>query len=497
MLFSAKYVIPVTQDYIEDGAVLVQEDSIADVGKADDLRQKYPNEEFRDLGQAALLPGFVDAHTHMDYTALRGRFDDLYYSDWKRAVLRMEPFFEEDDWLTSARMGAMELVASGVTTIADITSHGRSFDAVQEIGLRARIYQEVITVRSDHVSDVIETGAAKIEDMKARADNERISFGMALGPIYACHPELLKAVSEFSTQNNLPLALHLAGSNEEVNFVRYGSSPFSIHASDAQKIRAHLKPKIPFLPWLPAGVSPAPFLPWLPAGVSPARYVYDWGVLDAPDVLAIHCVHVNEEDIALLADKDVNVVYCPRINAKLCMGSAPLLALKRAGLSVGLGTDSPCATDTSDMIEEARFGLMLTRAMHPRGADKLTAKMALKMATIDGARVLHMEDEIGSLEKGKKADIIAIDLHNSHQNPTTNPESAVIYTANQDNVMMNMVGGKVLYDNFVHVSSIDRDAYVKAAQNLRQRLRKNTGDDTLHDALVEKVTDELQDRYSR
>ena len=484
MLFSAKYVIPVTQDYIEDGAVLVSGDKIADIGKAEDLKKKYPDEEYRDLGQAALLPGFVDAHTHLDYTALRGRFDDLYYSDWKRAVLRMEPFFEEDDWLTSARMGAMELVASGVTTIADITSRGRSFDAAQEIGLRARIYQEVITVRADHVSEVIEKGAAKIDAMKAKADDDRISFGMALGPIYACHPKLLKAVSEFSTQNNLPLALHLAGSNEEVNFVRYGSSPFSIHASDAQKIKSHLKNKISFLPWLPAGTSPA-------------RYVYDWGVLDAPDVLAIHCVHVNEEDISLLADNDVSVVYCPRINAKLCMGSAPLIALKRAGLHVGLGTDSPCATDTSDMIEEARFGLMLTRAMHPKGADKLTAKMALKMATIDGARVLHMEDEIGSLEKGKKADIIAIDLHNSHQNPTTNPESAVIYTANQDNVIMSMVGGKILYDNFVHVSNIDRDAYVKAAQNLRQRLRKSTGDDTLHDALVEKETVELQDRYSR
>ena len=484
MLLRAKYVIPVTEDYIEDGAVLVRGDSIEAVGPAAELVAAHPDEDLRDFGQAALMPGFVDAHTHLGFSALRGMFDDLPYAEWKRAVLRTEPFFEEDDWLASARIGAMEAVASGITTIADITARGKSFDAAQEIGLRARIYQEVMTIHADRVDAVVEAGVERIEQMRQEADASRISFGIAPGPVYACHPKVLSAVAACAAERGLPLALHVAGSQEEVDFVRYGSSPFSIHATDADRIKQRLS-------------QTGSFLPWLPAGTSPVRYVYDWGVFDAPEVLAIHCVHVDEDDIQILADNDIAVAYCPRIHAKVGMGTAPVVEMRRAGLRLGFGTDSPCATDTTDMIEEARFGLMLTRALHPHSTGRLTARTALKLATIESARALHMDDQVGSLEPGKKADIIAIDLHNSHQNPTSNPESAVIYTANQDNVEMTMVGGKMLYDGFTHVSGIDRDGYVEAVRALRTRLRERGGDDSLHDELVRHESEDRQDRYNR
>ena len=164
---------------------------------------------------------------------------------------------------------------------------------------------------------------------------------------------------------------------------------------------------------------------------------------------------------------------------------------------MGFGTDSPCATDTTDMIEETRFGLMLTRSLFTEGRTALTAKTALELATIESARALRLDGEIGSLEAGKLADVIAVDLHNSHQNPTTNPESAVVYTANQDNVQMTMVGGRVLYDGFSHVSGIDRDANIEAVRKLRARLRERSGDDELHDKLVEDASVDRKDRYDR
>ena len=155
MLFTAKYVIPITSSYIEDGAVLVRDDKIADVGPAALLRERYPQEEVRDMGLSALMPGFVDVHTHLGYTVLRGMFGDLPYAEWKRRVLHVEPFLSIDDWVDSARIGALETVASGITTIADISMSGITRIPAKEIGLRARVYHEVMTVRKEHAEDVV------------------------------------------------------------------------------------------------------------------------------------------------------------------------------------------------------------------------------------------------------------------------------------------------------------------------------------------------------
>lgn len=480
MLFTAKYVIPVTAPFIEDGAVLVRGDEIADVGPAEFLKAKYPDEEVHDMGLSALMPGFVDVHTHLGYTALRGMFGDLPYSDWKRAVLRREVLFTPQDWIDSARLGSLEAVASGITTIADITSTGSSFVAASEIGLRARIYREVMTIHGDHADAAVQEGIDDINAWREQDTSPRIQFGIASGPIYSCHPKVFSSIARYANEKGMPVAMHLAGSHEEDDFIRYGSSPFSVHTSEHEN---HL-------------LSEA-YPPWLPAGVSPVKYVSNWDILDVPEMLAVHCVHVDDEDIATLAEKGVDIAYCPRINAKLSMGSAPLIKFLAAGITVGLGTDSPAAVDTTDMIDEMHTGLMITRATSPDRRIHLRSDQMLRMATINGARALHIEDSIGSLEIGKKADIIAVDLHNSHQNPTNNPESAVIYTANQDNVKMTMIDGKILYDNFTHVSGVDRDGIVARANELRERIRANVDNDELREAMLDNASEDRRDRFNR
>ncbi len=480
MLFTAKYVIPITSSYIEDGAVLVRDDKIVDLGLASDLIAKYPDEEVRDMGLSALMPGFVDLHTHLSYTALRGMFGDLPYADWKREVLYSEPFFEEQDWIDSARLGALEAIASGITTVADITSSGSPFVAAEEMGLRARIYLEVLTTQRKHARTVVQEGAQAIERLRSKTSSGLIDFGIAPGPVYACHPDVFREIASFATENELPVAMHLAGSQEETDFIRYGSSPFGVHVSEHEH-----------------GKLSKAFPPWLPVGTSPVKYVSNWDILDVPQILCIHCVHVNDEDVSILKQKNVAIGYCPRINAKLAMGSAPLDKFISAGLTVGLGTDSPAAVDTTDMIDEMRIGLMITRATSTELRMHASSARTLRMATIDSAKALGLDDKVGSLEPGKQADIIAIDLHNSHQNPTTDPESAVIYTANQDNVKMTMVAGRILYDDFVHVSGCDRDKIVEKAREVRRRIREEAGDDVLRQKLLNKVTDDKRDRYNR
>ena len=481
MLLTAKYVLPITDSFIEDGAVLVHGTDIVAVGTAKDLKAQYPDEEVRDFGLAALAPGFVDTHTHLRYTALRGMFEDMPYADWKRAVLRCEPFFDYKDWEDSSFLGALEAIASGITTVADITRPGNSVKAIHRSGLRGVIYREVGTMRPQNVDEAMDEAMADIDRWKGiTADAaDRMSYGLGAAPIYSTHPKMLAAIAAKSHETGMPVALHLAGSVEEAEFIRWGSGEFSVARSRIAE----------------AGIDVSP---WMPSGVSPVRYVYNWNILEVPQVLVVHAVQVDDDDIEILAHcPNVSISHCPRINAKLGMGAAPVNKLLEAGLTVGFGTDSPAAVDTTDMIDEMRVGLLLNRAFNGGKAEKLTSEKALRMATIDGARALGLDGMIGSLEPGKKADIIAIDLHNSHQNPITNPSSAITYTANQDNVMWTMVNGKVLYDNFVHVSGLDRNGIAERAREIRMRVRLGANDDELREQIIRRMDQDDSDRIKR
>lgn len=479
MLLTAKYVMPITGPFIENGAVVVQGDTIAAVGPAARLKAEYPDEEVRDFGMAALCPGFVDLHTHMRYTALRGLFEDMPYADWKRAVLRCEPFLSHTDWENSARLGALEAIASGITTLADITIPGSPVKAIHESGLRGVVYREVITMRPENVDDAMADALADIKRWQGlTSETDRISYGLAGGPVYSTHPKVYKAIAEYVGSSDMPVAMHLAGSREEAEFIRYGSSSFSVHASQGSNFDMEMPP-------------------WLPAGVSSVRYVYNWDILDVPNMLVVHAVQVDETDIKILAQQNVAVAHCPRINAKLGMGFAPVNCMLEAGITVGIGTDSPAAVDTTDMLDEMRVGLMINRAVNAGKHRGMTGEKMLRMGTIDAAKALRMEHLIGSLEPGKKADIIAVDLHNSHQNPTSDPASAVIYTANQDNVMWTMVDGKVLYDNFVHVSGLPRDEIVESARDIRSRIRHGMNDETLYRQILKRLEEDASDRLKR
>lgn len=481
MLLTAKYVIPVTAPFIEDGAVLVNGDTIVEVGKAADLKAKYPDEEVRDYGLSALSPGFVNTHTHLRMTALRGLFEDLPYVEWKRSVLRCEPFFAPEDWEASARLGALEAIASGITTVADITIPGATATAIQESGLRGVIYREVICMDPSRADDMLKQALEDIEEWRSRCDSNRVSFGIAGGSIYGTHPKVYKAIADYVGDVGIPVAMHLAGSQEEADFIRYGSSPLSVHSSEIEQGLRELT------------------APWLPAGVSPTRYVYNWGILGVPNMLVVHAVHVDDDDIDILRKCNVSVAHCPRINAKLAMGNAPVQKMIEEGITVGLGTDSPAAVDTTDMIDEMRVGLLLQRARSgaSRSMDSMTGDTMLRMATIEAAKALRLDGWVGSLEPGKKADIIAIDMHNSHQNPTNDPPSAIIYTANQDNVKMTMVNGRILYENFVHVSGLHRDEIVEQAREIRARVRDNMNNDELREQVISRLNTEISARLKR
>ncbi len=426
MLLSAKYVFPIIGEPIAGGAVLVQDGRIADIGDMNALIHRYPEEEVTDFGMAALMPGFVDVHTRLEKSVLRGLVADQPYAKWILSVIEKSARLELADWYDSAVVGGLDALAGGITTIGDITSTGAALKATAALGLRSVIYREVGAMDKMRVDYAIHSARKDIERWRQMAEGTRSSVGVAPAAVYAIHPGIFGRVAELATEESLPVAIRLASSLEEYNFVMYGSSMFAVDNMDVET-RGYVE--IP---------------PWLPFGVTPVRYALNWGAFDTDNVMVVNPVYVDEDDIKKMVEKNVSIATCPRANAQLGMGVAPLSEFMQAGLRIGLGTDSPAATESTDMLSEMRTGLLLHRARDTRRF--LDAATLLELATIGGARALKMEDEIGSLEIGKQADIIAIDLSSSHQSPEVNPMSAVVNTCSVSDILMTMVGGQVLYE---------------------------------------------------
>lgn len=425
MLLCAQYILPITAKPLQEGAVLIRNGVIRDVGAADMLKVRYPDEEVVDYGQAALMPGLVDLHTHLENSVMRGIVHDVPYTTWIVSILEKSTKMDVGDWYDSAILGGLEALSSGITCIADITTTGAACTATQKLGLRSVIYREVGAMDKRRVDYAMRVAENDILHWREEADSQRITIGVATAAMYACHPSVFGKVSQFATKEDIPVAMHLAGSREEYKFIKYGSSPFAVHTMDQKRGYVEIPP-------------------WLPSGTTPVRYALNWGAFESPNVLAIHCVHVDDEDIKKLKEYDVAVAACPRCNSQLGMGVAPLTEFLRAGLRMGLGTDSPAATDSTDILTEMRIGMLVQRAVNV--GEFLDSQTMLEMATIGGARALKLDEKIGSLEVGKRADIIAIDLSGSHQTPTTDPVSAVVNTCTGADVLMTMVDGTMLYE---------------------------------------------------
>lgn len=425
MLLNASFVLPISSEPIAKGAILVRDGKIIDIGSQELLRLRYPEEEVRDFGKSALMPGLIDLHTHVENAVMRGAVHDVPYTTWVMSTLEIGSKMAVADWYDSAVLGGLEALSSGITCIADITATGAAGVAAQRLGMRGVIYREVGAMDKHRINFAMSQAENDIYHWRQEVDASRITIGVAPGAIYACHPSVFTRVSELARRENLPVAIHVAGNREEYDFVRYGSSPFSVHVMGEERGYVEIPP-------------------WLPTGTTPVKYAAEWGAFEADNVLAIHCVHVDDGDIKKLKEYDVSVGVCPRCNAQLGMGVAPIDKFLQAGLRLGLGTDSPAATDTIDMMEEMRLGMLIQRAINPKVF--LGAHTMLEMATLGGAKALRIDDKVGSLEIGKQADIIAVDLSGSHQAPATDPEAAIVNTCNGTDVLMTMVDGKILYE---------------------------------------------------
>jgi len=274
-----------------------------------------------------------------------------------------------------------------------------------------------------------------------------VRIGISPHALYTIRPALFAAINEYVGAAHLPTSIHIAESPAESALTEHGAGPFA-------EMYAR------------RGIT------WQTPHLTPTQYAESQGAL-GPDTLAVHCIHQTESDTALLAGTGAAIIHCPKSNAKLGAGIAPLSQwLRTDGLRVGLGTDSAVSNNSLDLWEEMRFALLLQRAAR-EDVEAVTAAQVLRLATLGGAEAMGLSSEIGSLTPGKQADLIAVRLDQPHAVPATDPYAALVYSARASDVILTVCGGETLYDSGVW-PTLDKKAIISGAWAARGKLTQAT-----------------------
>ena len=358
---------PVTAPPITDGAVLVADDGRITAVAAHAQVPDPPGARRVEFPDAVLVPGLVNAHTHLELTHLAGRNPEREFSRWIRTIRALKDATTPEEFDHSAEQGVRDCWMAGVTCVADTGSTGAPLRALARLGARGIYYQEVFGPDpADRAATLAELRAAVARLGPVASGRARL--GVSPHAPYTVSEPLYRAVAAFARREALPLAVHLAESREETALVRDGAGSF------AEALRAR-------------------GIPVQAHHCSPVQYLLQLGVLErATGWLCIHCVQVDEGDIDILRRAGVGLASCPRSNRAHAHGTAPLAALRAAGIPVGLGTDSVVSAGDVNLWAEA-------------AAAGLYEEEALQMLTIEGARALGLDADIGSLELGKQADL--------------------------------------------------------------------------------------------
>ncbi len=419
---TADWVVPVDAAPIRDGGVAIEDGLIVAVGHSAELGE---GEHFPD---AVILPGFVNAHTHLEYATYAGFGDGLDFPTWLGLHIERKRNLDLEDMEAIARFGALECLRSGITTVADASFSGAAATACAELGLRGIVHVEVFGQDRED----LETRFPEIRARIGPSVSDTVRLGISPHAPYTCSLDLYRGCAELG----LPMVTHLAESDAETEWLRDGAGPW----------RALAEFLVP------------------PIGTTAIRALAQEGLL-GPNMLAAHCVQADAEEIELLAAYDVAVAHCPRSNALLGCGIAPLQALREVGIRVCIATDSPASTPSFDMFDELRAAIAGSRARERR-PDALTAADALELATLGGARALGMDAEVGSLTPGKHADLTVLSLADSPFVPWEDPVTAAVLGGSPTRVVATLVSGKSRYER----GGESWLELIDAARNARGRL---------------------------
>jgi cytosine/adenosine deaminase-related metal-dependent hydrolase len=430
IIYSARWVLPIASPLIENGAVAVDNSKILGVGKRLEIISRFPDSRIEDFGQAAILPGLVNAHTHLELTVMRGFLEreEGNFSAWLRKLTVARMAMTPEDLLVSATCGAIEAARAGITCVADASSAAtEAMKALRRVGMRGIVYQESFGPDPKLAAENVAKLREQISSMR-EMENDLVRAGVSPHAPYTVSAPQLELISCLAIDQKLPVMMHAAESQAEKLFMLEGRGVFAEGLSER-------------------GIQ------WQAPGVSTIQYLARHGIFETKPLLA-HCVNVDHADLDLIKQSGAGIAHCPKSNAKLGHGRAPFAEFIAQGLNVGLGSDSVASNNICDLLEEARFATLLSRL--PSTIDNpfsggllpgITAEQVLFAATLGGARALGLDNQIGAVAEGMQADIAVIDLNGAHQQPVNNPVEALVFSSSGRDVVMTMVAGKEIYRN--------------------------------------------------
>ncbi len=412
-------------EWIENTNIYIQENKIIHIGE---FREDIEVEREIDGKNKVAMPGLVNSHTHIGMSLLRNLADDLPLHDWlTKKIWPTEAKLNGEDVYWGSLLSMVEMIESGTTSFCDMYFFmDRVAEALKESGMRGVLTRGLIEEQGESQNKLDETRKL-FKDWHGRADG-RIKVMVAPHAPYTCSPNFLKQTMDLAKELNTGIHIHLSETKKELE----------------DSLKEH--------------------------GKTPIEHVNDLGLLDFHTIGA-HCVHVNDDDIKIIKEKGLFPVNNPTSNLKLASGFAPVDAMLKAGIPVALGTDGSSSNNNLNMFEEIHLASIINKAV-TGDAVSVPAIKALEMATINGARALDWEDEIGSIELGKKADLILIDTDKSHFYPHHNQISALAYSTQGSDVDTVIVNGKILMENrIIRTLDVEKIKYMaeKRAQDLISR----------------------------
>ncbi len=436
LIIEAKYVVPVKPRHrvIRDGAVVVDGNRIVFVGKSDEAKKKYHSDTVIRGDRHVVLPGFVNAHNHLFQSILKNIGIDMELVTWLRTSIHPTlACFHPEDFYVSAKWGLIENIKSGVTTIIENHYGPIGYEwvakALIESKLRAVLARGIyeLNVLLDILREEPDKALAHVEDLVKKYHGYENRLWIAVAPMhpYNASRELLLKAKELSDKYGLIYHTHTAESKRDQELV----------------VKLH--------------------------GKTDVELLYELGIL-GPRYHAVHAVNVSPREVKMIAEKSAHVIHNPESNMYLGSGIAPVPDYLANNVNVALGTDGAGSNNNNDMIEAMRFAVLLHRAArsHP---SIVTAWDALEMATVNGAKAIGLENEIGSLEPGKKADIVVIRLDRPHTYPVTDPVGALVYCANAGDVDTVIVDGEVVMENR-RVLVFDEEKIMEEAFRIQQEI---------------------------
>lgn len=393
------------QSFIDDGMVAIDGDTVIAVGPAHEISKRYEASEVLASHGSLIMPGLINVHTHAAMSCMRGLADDLPLMTWlQKHIFPVEGKLTGEIVYYSTMLSIAEMIKSGTTSFCDMYLFaGDVARACHESGMRGWIGEVLYDFPSPNYGDVA-SGFDYVEEMVSRyAGHPLIQVTMDPHAVYTCAPDLLIKLKEKAIKHDSRYVIHLSENEDEINMVkdRYGKTP--------------------------------------------VEHLEDLGLLDER-VIADHCVMLTPAEIDLLAAKKVKVAHCPESNMKLASGVAPVPEMLAAGISVGLGTDGSASNNDVDLFGEMDSAAKLHK-VHRLDPTVMTADETLYMATMGGATVLGAERKIGSIEVGKKADMIVLDFRQPHLTPLYHVPSHLVYSAKGSDVVHSIINGQFVMRN--------------------------------------------------